>query len=50
MRLTAKVKLLTDPSQAAALLETIKRANQACDWVSEQAWKVRMMSAKSLRL
>ena len=40
MRLTAKVKLLTTPSQDAALLETIERVNQACNWVSERAWKV----------
>ena len=48
MKLTAKVKLLTDETQRAALLETMERVNQACDWVSEQAWKAQEFRQYSL--
>lgn len=38
MKLTAQVKLLPSPEQASALRETMKRANAACDAISEVAW------------
>jgi putative transposase len=39
MKLTAKVKLLTTPEQHRYLLQTLERANAACDYISERAWK-----------
>ncbi len=42
MKLTAKVKLLTTPEQHAYLLQTLERANAACDYVSQQAWDTQM--------
>ena len=38
MKLTARVKLLPNPEQAAALLETLERANEACNYISGEAW------------
>lgn len=42
MKLTAKVKLVTDQGQYAALLETFHQANACCDWISAQAWKAKV--------
>ena len=39
MKLTAQVKLLPDADQARALKQTLKTANAACDWISQQAWQ-----------
>lgn len=39
MKLTAKVKLQTTPEQYQTLLETIERANSACDQISAIAWE-----------
>lgn len=44
MKLTAKVKLQTTPEQHQALLETLERANAACDQISEAAWKNRVFN------
>jgi putative transposase len=41
MKLTAKVKLQTTPEQHQALLETIERANAACDLISDVAWQTK---------
>lgn len=41
MKLTAKVKLQTTPEQHQALLETIERANAACDQISGVAWETK---------
>src|SRR3990172_11900078 len=41
MKLTAKVKLQTTPEQHQALLETIERANAACDLISDVAWETK---------
>lgn len=38
MKLTAKVKLLTTEAQADSLKRTLVKANQACDYISQQAW------------
>ncbi len=39
MKLVAKVKLRTDPAQSTALARTLRTANEACNWISQQAWK-----------
>jgi putative transposase len=38
MKLTVKVKLKTNPEQHQALLETLEKANAACDYISQVAW------------
>lgn len=38
MKLVAQVKLLPTPEQAALLRATMERCNDACNWISEQAW------------
>ena len=39
MKLIAQVKLQPNTEQAAALQETIQRANAACNYISDVAWK-----------
>ena len=39
MKLTARVKLLPTTEHADALLKTLERANEACNYISEQAWE-----------
>lgn len=41
MKLTLKIKLLPDIGQSNALLETIERFNNACNFISQQAFKQR---------
>lgn len=41
MKLVSQLKLLPTPEQTTALKETMKRANQACDYISEVAWDTR---------
>lgn len=48
MKLTAKVKLLCSPEQHAALLTTLERANEACNYVSEVAWETQTWRQFSL--
>ena len=48
MKLTAKVKLLTTPEQHAALLATLERANEACNYMSQVAWDTRTFGQFSL--
>ena len=38
VKLTVQVQLKPTEEQAAALTETLRRANAACNWLSEQAW------------
>lgn len=38
VRLVVQVQLKPTTSQAAALTATLRRANAACDWLSERAW------------
>lgn len=38
MRLVVQVKLLPDAEQSELLKTTLRRANAACDWLSERAW------------
>lgn len=48
MKLIATMKLLPGTEQAAALLATMERFNEACDWLGEQAFIAQ--SADKLRL
>jgi putative transposase len=40
MKLTAVAKLLPTTEQRQALLSTMERVNEACDWLAEQAFKL----------
>ena len=44
MKLTLKIKLLPDNQQANVLLDTIKEANYACNYISEIAWKSKVFN------
>lgn len=46
--MTAKVKLLSTPEQHAALLATLERANEACNYMSRVAWNTRTFGQFSL--
>ena len=39
VKLISKVKLKATREQVAALKDTLIRANECCDWLSDQAWK-----------
>ena len=39
MKPTAQIKLLPSEKQHKKLLRTMERANEACDWISGQAWE-----------
>jgi len=41
VKLTAKIKLLPNPEQHQALMATLVRANDACNFVSEGAWETK---------
>lgn len=49
MKLTAKVKLLPDEEQRAYLLETLERANAACDYISQRGWEANVFSPFNLQ-
>lgn len=49
MKLTAKAKLLPDDEQRAYLLETLERANAACDYISQLAWNAKVFSPFKLQ-
>jgi putative transposase len=49
MKLTAKVKLLPDVYQRASLLQTLQRANVACDYISQRAWEAKVFSPFNLQ-
>jgi putative transposase len=44
MKLTAVVKLLPTEEQRQILLQTIERANAACNWISKQAWEANVFA------
>ena len=46
MKLAAKVKLL--PIDRKALIQTLERANEACNWISEMAWQHQNFKQPSL--
>ena len=39
MKLTARIKLLPTPEQADVLRQTLERANEACNFISAEAWQ-----------
>ena len=49
MKLIAKIKLLPTPKQEKALLKTLAKANEACDYISAIAWKKKCFSKKELQ-
>ena len=42
VKLVAQVKLRPTPEQAASLTATIRRANEACEWLSTKAWEAKV--------
>ena len=42
MKKTLKIKLLTTPEQNAALLQTMSTFNEICNWISEQAFSLKV--------
>jgi putative transposase len=48
VKLVATVKLLVSPEERERLLATMRRVNEACDWLAERAFDLR--SADKLRL
>ena len=48
MILTARIRLNLDKVQAGHLLETLKRANGCCNWMSGEAWQQRTFSRYDL--
>jgi putative transposase len=48
MKLVAPIKLLCSPAQREALRATLHTLNQACDWLSAQAFSLRCFSAYKL--
>jgi IS605 OrfB family transposase len=49
MKLTAKVKLVTNQIPYAALQETMARANAACNWISNLAWANKTFQAFAIQ-
>jgi putative transposase len=49
MKLTAKVKLLTSKEQAQSLIETLRAANEACNYISNYAWEHKTFGKYSLQ-
>ena len=48
MKLAAKLKLITTEGSKASLLETLERANDCCNWISERAWKSKVFGQYAL--
>lgn len=44
MNLVAQIKLLTTPEQAAALLQTMRVFNAACNWLAARAYETKQFS------
>lgn len=49
MKLTAKVKLQPNSQQMQALNDTLIAVNQACDYISEQAWQAKTFGKFNLQ-
>ncbi|CAM6006431.1 unnamed protein product [Sphagnum balticum] len=49
VNLIAKVKLVTEPQQTAALRETILRSNECCNWLSAKAWDSKLFQKFALQ-
>ena len=48
MKLTAQIRLNTTPEQLAALVETMQRANAACDAISAEAFQYKIFAPYKL--
>jgi putative transposase len=48
VNLTLKIKLLPSPDQAKSLLQTIKKANTACNAISKVAWSKKLFNQYKL--
>lgn len=48
MKLIVNLKLMPTKEQATRLRATLERANQACNWISEQAWEHKTFKQFSL--
>lgn len=44
MKLTAQIRLNATPEQLKALIETMRRANAACDLISAEAWNTKVFA------
>lgn len=49
MKLTAKVKLVTNSEQSESLKQTMLIANKACNFISEQAWQSKTFGQYNLQ-
>ncbi|MCR4293641.1 MAG: transposase [Candidatus Kuenenia sp.] len=49
MKLTCKVKLITDIEQAKSLEDTIVTSNKTCNFISEQAWQNKIFGQYNLQ-
>ena len=49
MKLTAKVKLQPTDEQASYLLQTLEKANTACDYISQRAWDAKVFATFRLQ-
>ena len=41
MQLTVQIQLKPTADQAVALMDTLRRSNAACDWLSDRAWQTK---------
>ena len=49
MKLIAQVKLQPTPEQATLLLQTMQRFNEACNFISDQAWQYKKFQRVDLQ-
>ena len=49
MKRVIQIKLLPTPEQAAALEETMRRFNAACNWVAERAFERQLANSYALQ-
>lgn len=49
VKLSAKVRLRTNPEQSESLLSTLQIANECANWMSHQAWERKVFSPYSLQ-
>src|SRR5580765_4414263 len=49
MKLTLMLKLLPSPIQHSALLQTIERFNQACNYIAAAAWQTKIFNKVKLQ-
>lgn len=49
MKITAKIRLLPTSDQSLALLSTLNRANECANWLSCEAWKIKVFNYFALQ-